>query len=100
MKKLLLPLFLAFSSCAHMAPAEMVEGECKHMDIVHKELGEVWQEVPIMSGMWARDDSVVVMWVNAQNGSWTLLNYRGNNACVMAMGWGAVSVITPKGDPT
>jgi len=40
------------------------------------------------------------MWTNPDTGTWTLLGYKGNNACVVLTGWGAVSVITPKGDPT
>ena len=100
MKKLSLSACLALATCASApAHAELVEGTCKHMNLIHKELSEVWQEVPIMSGNLTRNDAVVVMWTNPDTGSWTLLGYNGNNACVVLIGWGAVSVLTKQGDP-
>lgn len=99
MKKLFLSAFLALSTCATTAPAEIREGNCRHMNDFHKELSEVWQEIPIMSGNLTRNDDVVVMWTNPDTGTWTLLGYKGNNACVVLVGWGAVSVLTKQGEP-
>ena len=85
-KKFLLLLLVSFSVSSH---AEMFELRkvmlCEQKEVVFESLSENFQEFPIWSGS-SRSGTVIAIFVNKTNGSYTVIEYDSKVACVLSVG--------------
>jgi len=58
-------------------------------------MGDNFREVPIWMGDDARDGSRYSLFVNDKTKSWSFVQYKDNNACVLGIGSGAASIALP-----
>ena len=87
MKKLLLTLSLAISVTRHSATITK-KLVCDNTNIIFSGLTSKFGERPVFVGVGTEDDkgTDVVLLVNSETGSWTLIQMKNDIACFLAMG--------------
>ena len=60
---------------------------CDKSEIIFEKLAKDFQEYPIWNGKDQQDDSYYALTVNRQSGSWTLVQFFKDIACVLGVGY-------------
>jgi hypothetical protein len=94
LKKLLIVLFIgsAFAQDAKKLPplepeTVTTQSQCFDSDLLFKELRKTYNEVPFVMGK--TDDqveSVMSLWINTTEKSWTIVASKGTLSCVIGYG--------------
>lgn len=83
-------LFCLTSSIANAQSDKFYESAkpviCDDAKLMVKALMTQWGEVPIWTAKDAKDESRYLLLINSKKGSWTLLQYTADMACILGVG--------------
>lgn len=88
---------------AQVTPAEKITVDlpCYKSKEIFKELAQTYQEIPLAAGK-ANDQakSIMTLWVNNVNRSWTILATKDDTSCVVGVGTNFEVITYTKGKTT
>lgn len=89
MKKLMLPLLLALTLPAQAQTWQTLTAQFScgpFREIVKVLTNQKFQEAPLWIGNNDNDPTNLVLFLNADSGNWTMLQYYRDTACILGMG--------------